>query len=813
MLHVPRYLIPPIVLALAIIVSSGSLVQSEERKITPHPPRGGWQSHNRDWQQIDYEAPEPPPPQPDQVLIPPGNSVAYDPLRDVLYLVGAGETGHLEAWKIQLGDEITELQFVPALNPPPPAALEEVIYDPVDNRLIVFGLENNDNWELTLNEPAAWRPLPIFGELPRPRKDFSVVYDEQSHRLLLYGGLYLHFYNDTWELPLDGELHWRKLTPPFLDRLPLVKRFDHRAIYDATRNRMIVYGGQIEPHPEYDRPYCRDDAWQLIPDIIPLWKRFSTGGIAPTRRRDPIVVHDTNRDRMIVMGGKCYTDVWSDAFALDLATSQWSPFRSIPSHLRDLLWDAVYDPVRDRILAHAGGSNFWQLKADGSSEWEILPTPVRPPPIPVASARAFGTMIHDPVRDRFLVFGGEGSVPGDLDALHDVFAFEFGDQATATAVEASHGPAARYYHATIYEPVRNEMIVYGGNDYPTIFTDLWALSLAETPVWRWIEPVGDTPPPQREPIMVYDSRRTRLLLLAAGQDPQLTEVWFLDLLEEPRWQRYETSGASPPTRRFASAAYDPENDRLVVTGGWDERLSSSLDDIWTLDFHPQGRAKWSRVKIPPNEPRPYGGTAHAYDPVKNRLVLSGAWDEHGVRQDQVWSLSLDGKPEWKLLHPGGSEPGLRLGEQLAVDPVRNRLLAFGGRTSSPFAYWDDLWQLPLPGPRRGPDGAPIARESPTATLRVDERNKVKAEFGLAILSPNPARNHLRIRFSLPAPGDAVLDIFDVRGQVVEHRLMNSIPPGSHEIEFRDLESFPSGVYFLRLSQRGEEFIERFVLLR
>ncbi len=63
--------------------------------------------------------------------------------------------------------------------------------------------------------------------------------------------------------------------------------------------------------------------------------------------------------------------------------------------------------------------------------------------------------------------------------------------------------------------------------------------------------------------------------------------------------------------------------------------------------------------------------------------------------------------------------------------------------------------------------------------------------------PNPFNPMTTIRFDLPEMGHVVLNIFNVKGQLVKILIDKSIPAGQHAIEF-DGNRLPSGLYFYQL---------------
>jgi hypothetical protein len=80
-----------------------------------------------------------------------------------------------------------------------------------------------------------------------------------------------------------------------------------------------------------------------------------------------------------------------------------------------------------------------------------------------------------------------------------------------------------------------------------------------------------------------------------------------------------------------------------------------------------------------------------------------------------------------------------------------------------------------------PEGAAVAGPSP---------------FGLSV-RPNPSRSDVVVRFRLPEPGPARLEVLDVAGRPVARLIDGPLEEGTHEVEWRD--PAPAGLYLLRLT--------------
>lgn len=140
-----------------------------------------------------------------------------------------------------------------------PAARENhtAVYDPASNRMTIFGGNDslaggpsvNDVWVLTnangVSGTPAWSQLTPSGTSPPGRAGSTAVYDPVSNRMMVFGGNNASgYFNDTWVLSnangLGGTPAWDETASS--GTLPPA-RSEHTAVYDPNANEMIVFGG------------------------------------------------------------------------------------------------------------------------------------------------------------------------------------------------------------------------------------------------------------------------------------------------------------------------------------------------------------------------------------------------------------------------------------------------------------------------------------------------------------------------------------------------------------------------------------------
>ena len=284
------------------------------------------------------------------------------------------------------------------------------------------------------------------------------------------------------------------------------------------------------------------------------------------------------------------------------------------------------------------------------------------------------------------------------------------------------------------------------------------------------------------------------MIVFGGSDGRLlNDVWELSLGASPVWSQLIPAGTPPSARSGQSAIYDPQGDRMVIFGGDDGRF---VNDVWALSL--ASSLSWSKLSPAGTPPSARYSHTAIYDPVRDRMVMfGGPTVDGGGSLNDTWALSLTGSPSWSQLAPVGSLPSTRLGHSAIYDPVRDRMVVFAGYNGGYYnVYLNGVWDLrwtPGPPPPPGSDA-----------LTLDPAY------------PNPSRSDITVGFALPRAGAVTLRMYDVSGRIVRTLLDATLPPGPRTVHWDRRTSSgrlaDPGVYFYELRVNGSRLAKRVVVL-
>ncbi len=602
-------------------------------------------------------------------------SSVYDTSRHRLWLFGGhdGVIANNQLWSRNFdGATVWKLES-PLGTPPSPRLAASMIYDPVGDRLVVYGGSDGtsalgDAWSLDLAS-LTWTALAPAGPQPPPRNLHDAIFDPLRRHMIVFGGFSIAGpMNDTWQLDLSTSTPaWSPLAQAGI--LPAA-RSNPSLVYDPLGDRVVLFGGSTSSSGQPLQPL--GDTWVLNLAGTPAWNLLSPSGPLPPPRTGQDACYDSARRRMIVAGGNDLSGPLSDTWALDLTSLSWTalapggqPLGARRNHT------LVYDPVGDQAFAYGGRGTSGVLGSQAAMALGVAPA------ITVPTPRLSHKAVYDPVHRRMLVFGG---LRDNLPASNETTVLDLSSPAPTWQPLAVFGrlPGGRADQMQVFDPVGNRLIVYGGKDEAgDYYGDTWQLSFVDSVKWKFIPISGPPSLARAAGAAVYDPVGRRMIEIGGilYEGTLVNDVNALGLAGAPAWTPLATAGPAPPGRFGMSAVYDPGRNRIVEFGGGGNKNGGSLlNDLWLLDLN--GTPTWTQLTLP-GGPSPRVGHLATYDTARDRMLVFGGFD-NAFRND-AWELSFAGAtPVWTQLVPDGGLPAPRDWTAGVYDPVFDRVLMVGG---------------------------------------------------------------------------------------------------------------------------------------
>ncbi len=254
-------------------------------------------------------------------------------------------------------------------------------------------------------------------------------------------------------------------------------------------------------------------------------------------------------------------------------------------------------------------------------------------------------------------------------------------------------PFLRNGHTAVYDDVGNRILLFGGWNGQSYFNDLWALDpTVGSEAWARIDPAGSLPPARGQHSAILDSWNHRMIVFGGrGRLQGFNDVWALDLTAGAEaWTELTPSGAPPSPRRWHTAIYDHNNQRMIVFGG--SSGGDVLAETWALDLSTPGAEAWTELDLGISIPSPRAQHSAVYDQPNQRMILFGGFTA-GTPLNDVWELDLTlGGEVWTQMGPAGTFPAIRRGHSAVIDHLGHMLVLGGAGTT---AFYNDLWRLEL----------------------------------------------------------------------------------------------------------------------
>ncbi len=238
-------------------------------------------------------------------------------------------------------------------------------------------------------------------------------------------------------------------------------------------------------------------------------------------------------------------------------------------------------------------------------------------------------------------------------------------------------PSPRWDATLSWDPNTNSFVLFGGFDGTSYLNDAWLYNPAGNSWWQ-LTPSGGPPAGRRRHTAILDPLRNRLVVFG-GEDAsgRFNDTWSLSLVGAGIWSQLSTSGGPPSVRCSHVAIYDPVRDQMVINGG----VPWVPAHTWKLTFPGN---QWTQIAAGPS-PLGLEGCSSIYDPIGQRMLVFGGRTYVGAACPSPWlwdlnetySLDLAAPGNWVQLFPSGSTPA-RAFATAVYDGGCQRMLVYGG---------------------------------------------------------------------------------------------------------------------------------------
>ncbi|MGC9337541.1 MAG: PKD domain-containing protein [Candidatus Cloacimonadia bacterium] len=99
-----------------------------------------------------------------------------------------------------------------------------------------------------------------------------------------------------------------------------------------------------------------------------------------------------------------------------------------------------------------------------------------------------------------------------------------------------------------------------------------------------------------------------------------------------------------------------------------------------------------------------------------------------------------------------------------------------------------------------------------STGMAEDDSSLPSKVTLKSNHPNPFNKETIISYGLPKPDKVELQIYNIKGQLVQTLVNDNKPAGNHTVEW-NAENMSSGIYFYKLSTNDTTFVKRMLLMR
>ncbi|MGB9030442.1 MAG: kelch repeat-containing protein, partial [Acidobacteriaceae bacterium] len=379
------------------------------------------------------------------------------------------------------------------------------------------------------------------------------------------------------------------------------------------------------------------------------------------------------------------------ATAASSAAQTWVQLNPIASPPARSAAGMVYDAAHGQILLFGGFTFSGYLNDtwiwDGSIWTQAAPANSPSP-------RGWPAMAYDAAHHQVVLFGGYSadSTAGVSGWLGDTWIWS---GANWTQQNPATSPSGRTSSAAVYDPIRHNVVLFGGQDSGDNFlNDTW---LWDGSNWSQAAPAS-RPPGRGDAAMAFDGSTGQAVLFGGRNNfpfVYFTDTWTWD---GTNWSQ-ATPATHPPAGFTIPSAWDPDVGQVVLYG------PDSLDGTWAWDG-----SNWLEL-TPAITPGSRFSPSLTFDAETGTLVLFGGGGSDGGLFNDTWTLQL-GATHLVVSAPASAKAGTPFDLTVtAEDAAGNPVTGYAGEVT--FASTDAAAVLPTNTTLTGGEGVfPVTLNTP-----------------------------------------------------------------------------------------------------
>jgi len=431
-------------------------------------------------------------------------------------------------------------------------------------------------------------------------------------------------------------------------------RTEARMVYSASLHRMVLYGGSTPVDAGTKVAYELNDTWEYIG--VRWIQRFPANN--PGRRSAHVMVYDSNRNRVLLFGGRAGTAAFNDTWVYE--NNDWKKIVTPNAPPARFLAGATFDPIRDRFIIFGGNEFSADLKTTPAlfDTWEFDGT---------TWTQQGGTgpsvnkpiLVYDAARDQTLMLG--------LNDKSETLMYQYDPAATSwKQLTPSLLPTCANEGVAVYDSTNQKVFYTGG----VCATSTGAEENLEWDGTTWTKidvlvPSGDI----FGAAGAFDANRSQVVLFGGIDITGVTRSSTF-VFTNPLWFDLSLSGTDPAPRSLFTFVTDPVNSAIWMFGGIDNQ--QTFGDFWKYQ-----NGHWQEF-FSGAEPVDCTYPLATYDTERKTMVLMCATSATHEFDGSAWK-AITGLKEAPPVHRFG---------MMVYDQNLKKTVFFGGFNEN---YFDQTW--------------------------------------------------------------------------------------------------------------------------